>query len=105
MKNITQEAQNLIERYNLGTPTEAYGTRMGFTLFFSLIFIIIGMAWTLVTAFIIDGPLFLIGQLSGQTTNPSLSHIDPSLLPGQATNSSFSFGTDPFSIVDLLKYS
>jgi hypothetical protein len=99
MKNITQKARNLIERYNLGTPTEVYRTRIGFSIFFSLIFIIIGMTWTLVTAFIIDGPLFLIGQLSGQTTDPSISHIDPSLLPGQATSSPFSFGTDPFSIL------
>ncbi len=89
MKNITQEARNLIDRYKLGTPTEVYGTRTGFSIFFSLFFILFGIAWALIAAFIIDGSFFMIGQSSSSVLDPSL--------PGQAFNSSFSSGSDLFS--------
>ena len=92
MANITQEARNLIERYNLGTPTEMYRANALGSIIIGPIFMIFGIVWALITAIMIDGPLFLIGQASGQT-------IDPSLLPGQSIDPSFSSGTDLFGIV------
>jgi hypothetical protein len=89
MANITQEARNLIERYNLGTPTEIYRTNALVGIIFGLIPMIFGIAWALIAAIMIDGSLFLMGQSSGQT-------IDPSLLPGQSIDPSFSSATDLF---------
>ncbi len=75
MANITQEARNLIERYNLGTPTEIYRANALGSIIIGPIFMIFGIVWALITAIMIDGPLFLIGQASGGQS------IDPSLLP------------------------
>ena len=92
MANITQKARNLIERYNLGTPTEVYRTHGLGGIIFGLIFMIFGIAWASIAAILIDGSLFLIGQSSGQ-------NIDPSLLPGQNIDPSLSSGTDLFGTV------
>jgi hypothetical protein len=89
MANITQEARNLIERNNLGTPTEVYRTNTLVGIIFGPILILFGIAWALIASIIINGSLFLLGQSSGQT-------IDPSLLPGQTIDPSLSSGTDLF---------
>jgi len=73
MTNITQEARNLIERYNLGVPTEVYRTNALVGIIFGLFFMVFGLAWSLIAATIIDGSLFLRGQSSGPTIDPSLS--------------------------------
>jgi hypothetical protein len=73
MANITQEARQLIERYNLGIPTEVYRTNALVGIIFGLIFMVFGIAWSLIAAIVIDGSLFLIGQSSEQNIDPSLS--------------------------------
>jgi hypothetical protein len=73
MANITQKARNVIEHYNLGIPTEVYRTNALVGIIFGLIFMVFGIAWSLIAAIVIDGSLFLLGQSSGQAIDPSLS--------------------------------
>ncbi len=82
MANITQEAQRLIERDNLGIPTEVYKPNVIIGIIFGLIFMIFGSAWSLITLILIDGSRFLMQQSSSPSIDPSsLSSIDPSMNP------------------------
>ena len=89
MANITQEARRLIERDNLGAPTEVYRTNALAGSIIGLIFIVFGSVWSLITFAMLNGFRFLIGQ-------SALSPVDSGLSTGVDT---FGIITSIFSII------
>ena len=98
MKNITQEARNLIERYNLGIPIEVYKTSIRARVIFGVIFMVFGSGWSLVAAVIVNGARSIMGLSSSSSLDPSSmpSSVDPSLL--QSADPSWVQPVDPSSI-------
>ncbi len=102
MPNITQEAQRLIERDNLGIPTEIYKPNIIGSIITSIIVIVIGIGWSIVAAFVVNGLGIFMGLTSSQTIDPSSlpPNIDPSSLP--SISSAPSSGIDLFSSMSTI---
>ncbi len=70
MVSITQEAQRLIERDSLGIPTEIYKPNIVGSIVISSIIMAIGIGWSLVAAFVINGLDIFTGTSSFPGIDP-----------------------------------
>ena len=95
MTDITLKAQQLIERDNLGIPTEVYKPNIIGGIIIGIIVMAIGIGWSLVATFIINGFHIFMGSSSSPSIDPSsLPSIDPSALPSTSPSSGMDiFGT------------
>lgn len=77
MTNITQEAQRLIARDNLGTPTAVFRPNVIGSIIISSIILVIGVAWSIITIFIINTfALFMGGSSFSPISVPGSAFFD-----------------------------